>query len=178
MPSITGTSSDSPVAFGAAGSHPVHSRENPSRSGNALPRSSAVFGWLPAAPAQRLANSMMRPRLFTSYSSRPLPLAASAGRSSTKSRRYSTSPSAFRGARSSSAMPRLRGCAGSKRAARYAVNPLIRADVAERRPADEWRTALDFNPDDHDQCNSASLRSCNSSRVMPGTMSRTTNPPA
>ena len=56
-----------PLARGAPGSQPDQTKVKPRCSGKALPRSAALVGWLPALPAHRLANSMIRPRLFTSY---------------------------------------------------------------------------------------------------------------
>jgi uncharacterized protein YgbK (DUF1537 family) len=90
-PSVaTGASSDNPVDFGAPGSQPDRTNENPSRSGKALPGSAAVCGVLTAASAHMLANSMMRPRLFASYRMRSLPRAGSVGCRMSKPLRYST----------------------------------------------------------------------------------------
>jgi hypothetical protein len=102
-----------PLARGAPGSQPEHTRMKPRRNGSALPRSAALCGWLPGFPPHRLANSSMRPRLFTSCRMRPLPRCGSAGRKMQMSLRYSTKPRALRGALSILTMPRLHDCVGS-----------------------------------------------------------------
>ena len=173
-----------PLARGAPGSQPEHTRVKPRRNGSAFPRSAALCGWLPAFPPHRLANSSMRPRLFTSYRMRPLPRCGSAGRKMQMSLRYSMWPRALRRALSILTMSRLPGCVGS-------ISPIAMPSSRSYAPASpnvapptNGARCRDLDCGDHRLSPSASkpgksfasVSACSPSRLRPSITSRITKP--